>query len=56
LFALEDPMNQHTDVRLSLPSKGRLAQAAQDFLAACGLGADKPKGADDTDSPGEIYR
>jgi ATP phosphoribosyltransferase len=42
LFALEDPMNQHTDVRLSLPSKGRLAQAAQDFLAACGLGVDKP--------------
>jgi ATP phosphoribosyltransferase len=42
LFAQEDPMNQHTDVRLSLPSKGRLAQAAQDFLAACGLRVDKP--------------
>jgi ATP phosphoribosyltransferase len=35
-------MDQHTDIRLSLPSKGRLAQAAQDFLAACGLEVDKP--------------
>ena len=35
-------MNQHTDVRISLPSKGRLAQATQDFLAACGLRVDKP--------------
>lgn len=35
-------MNQHTDIRLSLPSKGRLAQAAMDFLAACGLEVDKP--------------
>ncbi|MDY7041870.1 MAG: ATP phosphoribosyltransferase [Chloroflexota bacterium] len=34
-------MNQHTDIRLSLPSKGRLAQAALDFLAACGLKVDK---------------
>jgi ATP phosphoribosyltransferase len=35
-------MNQHTDVRLSLPSKGRLTQAALDFLAACGLEVEKP--------------
>jgi len=35
-------MNQHPDVRLSLPSKGRLSEAALDFLAACGLGVDKP--------------
>ena len=35
-------MNRHTDVRLSLPSKGRLAQDALDFLAACGLRVDKP--------------
>jgi len=35
-------MNQHTDIRLSLPSKGRLAQAALDFLSACGLEVDKP--------------
>jgi ATP phosphoribosyltransferase len=35
-------MDQYTDIRLSLPSKGRLAQAAQDFLAACGLEVDKP--------------
>ena len=30
-------MKQHTDIRLSLPSKGRMAQAATDLLAACGL-------------------
>ncbi len=30
-------MDQHTDVRLSLPSKGRLNQGALEFLAACGL-------------------
>ena len=30
-------MNPHTDIRLSLPSKGRMAQAATDLLAACGL-------------------
>ncbi len=30
-------MNQHTDIRLSLPSKGRLAQDAMGFLANCGL-------------------
>ena len=35
-------MDQHTDIRLSLPSKGRLAQAALDFLAACGLEVEKP--------------
>jgi ATP phosphoribosyltransferase len=35
-------MEQHTDIRLSLPSKGRLAQVAEDFLAACGLEVDKP--------------
>ncbi len=35
-------MTQHTDVRLSLPSKGRLAEAALGFLAACGLEVDKP--------------
>jgi ATP phosphoribosyltransferase len=35
-------MNQHSDIRLSLPSKGRLGQAALDFLAACGLEVEKP--------------
>jgi ATP phosphoribosyltransferase len=35
-------MNEHTDIRLSLPSKGRLAGDAVDFLAACGLGVSKP--------------
>jgi ATP phosphoribosyltransferase len=35
-------MNQHPDIRLSLPSKGRLGEAARDFLAACGLEVDKP--------------
>lgn len=35
-------MNQHPDIRLSLPSKGRLSEAARDFLAACGLEVDKP--------------
>jgi len=35
-------MNQHADIRLSLPSKGRLAQDAAGFLAACGLEIDKP--------------
>ena len=30
-------MNPHTDIRLSLPSKGRMAQAATDLLSACGL-------------------
>jgi ATP phosphoribosyltransferase len=35
-------MSQRTDVRLSLPSKGRLAEAAMGFLAACGLEVVKP--------------
>ena len=35
-------MDQRTDIRLSLPSQGRLAQAALDFLAACGLKVEKP--------------
>jgi ATP phosphoribosyltransferase len=35
-------MGQLTDIRLSLPSKGRLAVAAENLLAACGLEIDKP--------------
>ena len=35
-------MNQRTDIPLSLPSKGRLAEAALGFLAACGLEIAKP--------------
>jgi ATP phosphoribosyltransferase len=35
-------MNQHTDIRLSLPSKGRLAEEAINCLAACGLAISKP--------------
>lgn len=35
-------MDQRTDVRLSLPSKGPLALPALDFLAACGLEVVKP--------------
>jgi len=35
-------MDRHTDVRLSLPSKGHLAQITLDFLAACGLEVEKP--------------
>jgi len=35
-------MEQRNDIRLSLPSKGRLAENAVDFLAACGLTIDKP--------------
>jgi len=35
-------MDERSDIRLSLPSKGRLAQAALDFLAAAGLPVDKP--------------
>ena len=35
-------MVRDTEVRLSLPSKGRLAQAALDFLGDCGLEVDKP--------------
>ena len=34
-------MQRDTEIRLSLPSKGRLAQDALDFLAACGLKVDK---------------
>ena len=34
-------MDQRTDVRLSLPSKGRMAQGALGFLAACGLQVEK---------------
>jgi ATP phosphoribosyltransferase len=32
----------HTDIRLALPSKGRLEQPALEFLAAAGLRVDKP--------------
>jgi ATP phosphoribosyltransferase len=35
-------MDQRTDVRLSLPSKGRLADPALQFLQACGLRVEKP--------------
>ena len=35
-------MLQRTDIRISLPSKGRLAEDAVDFLAACGLKIHKP--------------
>ncbi len=35
-------MVEHDDIRLSLPSKGRLAEDAQEFLAACGFTVDKP--------------
>lgn len=35
-------MPQRTDIRLSLPSKGRLAEDAINFLAACGLHIYKP--------------
>ena len=35
-------MKQHTGIRLSLPSKGRMAQAALDLLASCGLEVNKP--------------
>jgi ATP phosphoribosyltransferase len=34
-------MTQHADIRLSLPSKGRLAEEAAGFLAACGLAIHK---------------
>lgn len=33
---------QHTDLRLSLPSKGRLAEDAVHFLARCGLDIHRP--------------
>jgi len=35
-------MQQRSDIRLSLPSKGRLAEPALDFLADCGLRVEKP--------------
>lgn len=35
-------MKRHPDVRLSLPSKGRLSETAIEFLAASGLRVDKP--------------
>ncbi len=35
-------MNKREDIRFSLPSKGRLAEDAVDFLAACGLKIHKP--------------
>lgn len=35
-------MTARTDIRLALPSKGRLEQAALQFLAAAGLRVDKP--------------
>jgi ATP phosphoribosyltransferase len=35
-------MTSRTDIRLALPSKGRLEQAALEFLAAAGLRVDKP--------------
>jgi ATP phosphoribosyltransferase len=34
--------NARTDIRLSLPSKGRLEMATQEFLSAAGLRVDKP--------------
>ncbi len=35
-------MSFRTDLRLALPSRGRLETASVDFLAACGLRVDKP--------------
>ena len=35
-------MHTSPDVRLSLPSKGRLSEAVLDFMAACGLEVNKP--------------
>ena len=35
-------MEPRTDVRLSLPSKGRLAEPALELLASCGLRVEKP--------------
>ncbi len=35
-------MSERKDIRLSLPSKGRLADAAWEFLAECDLAIDKP--------------
>ena len=33
---------ERTDIRLALPSKGRLEVAALDFLSSCGLAVHKP--------------
>ena len=35
-------MTLRNDIRLSLPSKGRLADASLAFLSACGLAVEKP--------------
>src|SRR5512145_3467271 len=35
-------MTQRNDIRLSLPSKGRLSEDAVEFLAACGIKIHKP--------------
>lgn len=35
-------MSDHSDIRISLPSKGRLAEDAANFLEACGLRIYKP--------------
>ncbi|MBN1487447.1 MAG: ATP phosphoribosyltransferase [Anaerolineae bacterium] len=35
-------IDKRIDIRLSLPSKGRLSENAVDFLSACGLDIDKP--------------
>jgi ATP phosphoribosyltransferase len=35
-------MKNRTDIRLALPSKGRLEQDSLEFLGACGLGVRKP--------------
>ncbi|MBN2001998.1 MAG: ATP phosphoribosyltransferase [Anaerolineae bacterium] len=35
-------MSQRNDIRLSLPSKGRLSEDAVEFLAACGIKIHKP--------------
>jgi ATP phosphoribosyltransferase len=35
-------MNNRTDIRLALPSKGRLENESLEFLCACGLGVSKP--------------
>ena len=35
-------MTERPDIRLSLPSKGRLSQDTVDLLAACGLEIYKP--------------
>jgi len=42
LFSKGYPMERHTDIRLSLPSKGRLAENAERLLVACGLSIYKP--------------